>query len=306
MDASALDQLIIAMDPRAQAVLAVALIIMMYAISLGLRVDHFTFLKSDPKHFFGGLAAQVIALPAVTILLATILQPPPSIALGMIVVAACPGGNVSNFMSYAARGDTAYSVSLTAASSIIAALWTPAAILLWSSLYPPTSELLDTIEFNRASFVLQTTLLLAAPLCAGMVTAWLRRDFAERARKPLALFGAVLLAGVVIHGTIDFWPILVAGWALIMIPVILHNAVAFGLGAGVGRLLGASVARRRSLTIEVGIQNAGLAIVLLIAQLQGLGGAAAIAAVWGVWHLFSGGAMVSLYRYLDRRKAEAL
>ena len=303
MDASALDQLIIVMDPRAQAVLALALVIMMYAISLGLRVDHFAFLKSDPKHFFGGLAAQVIALPAVTILLATILQPPPSIALGMIVVAACPGGNVSNFMSYAARGDTAYSVSLTAASSIIAALWTPAAILLWSSLYPPTSELLDTIEFNRASFVLQTTLLLAAPLCAGMLTAWLRRDFAERMRKPLALFGAVLLAGVVIYGTIDFWPILVAGWALIMIPVILHNAVAFGLGAGVGRLLGA---RRRSLTIEVGIQNAGLAIVLLIAQLQGLGGAAAIAAVWGVWHLFSGGAMVSLYRYLDRRKAETL
>lgn len=301
MNASALDQLVIVMDPPAQAVLAVALIIMMYAISLGLRVEHFAFLRSDPKHFFGGLAAQIIGLPVVTIMLASILQPPPSIALGMIVIAACPGGNVSNFMSYAARGDTAYSVALTAGSSIIATLWTPAAILLWSDLYPPTSELLDTIEFNRASFVLQTTLLLAAPLTAGMVTAWLRRDFAERVRKPLALFGAFLLAGVVIHGTIDFWPVLIASWALIMGPVILHNAVAFGFGAGVGRLLGASIARRRSLTIEVGIQNTGLAIVVIIAQLQGLGGAAAIAAVWGVWHLFSGGAMVGLYRYLDHR-----
>lgn len=306
MDASALDQLVITMDPRAQIVLAIALVTMMYAISLGLRVEHFEFLRTDPKHFFGGLAAQIIALPAVTILLATILQPPPSIALGMIVVAACPGGNVSNFMSYAARGDTAYSVSLTAASSIVAALWTPAAILLWSDLYPPTAQLLETIDFNRASFVLQTTLLLAAPICLGMATAWFKRDFAEKVRKPLALFGAALLAAVVIHGSIDFWPILAAGWMLIMIPVILHNAAAFALGAGVGRLLNASVARRRSLTIEVGIQNAGLAIVLLIAQLKGLGGAAAIAAVWGVWHLFSGGAIVSLYRYIDRRKDKAL
>lgn len=306
MDASALDQLVITMDPRAQIVLAVAIVIMMFAIALGLRVEHFAFLRKDPKQFFGGLAAQIIALPAVTILLASILQPAPSIALGMIVVAACPGGNVSNFMSYAARGDTAYSVSLTAASSIIAALWTPAAILLWSGLYPPTSELLDTIEFDRVSFILQTTLLLAAPLCAGMATAWFRRDLAEKIRKPLALFGAFLLAGVVIQGTIDFWPILIAGWTLIMIPVILHNATAFVLGAGIGRALGASKARRRSLTIEVGIQNAGLAIVLLIAQLKGLGGAAAIAAVWGVWHLFAGGAMVALYRFIDRREDKAL
>lgn len=303
MDAQTLDQLTIALDPAAQSMLAGAIVIMMFAMALGLRPEHFSFLRKDPFHFWGGLAAQIIALPAMTIALAAILQPPPSIALGMIVVAACPGGNVSNFMTWSARGDTAYSVSLTAGSSVIAAIWTPAAILLWSGLYPPTADLLETIAFNRLSFVLQTTLMLAAPLSLGMAAAFYRPNAAEKIRKPLALFGAGILAVVIIRGTIDFWPILIGAWAMIMIPVALHNASAFALGAAAGRILSASPAQQRSLTFEVGIQNAGLAIVLLLAQLKGLGGAAAIAAVWGVWHFFSGGAMVAFYRYLDRRKA---
>lgn len=305
MNVETLDQLTIALDPAAQAMLAGAIIIMIFAIALGLKPAHFSFLRSDPKLFWGGLAAQLIGLPVMTLALVTILSPAPSIALGMIVVAACPGGNVSNFMTWSARGDTAYSVSLTAGSSIIAALWTPAAILLWSGLYQPTSVLLDTIEFSRVSFVMQTTLMLAAPLGLGMAAAHYYPRAAEKIRKPLALFGGGILGWVIISGVIGFWPLIVAGWMLIFIPVAIHNAAAFALGAASGRLLGASDARRRTLTFEVGIQNAGLAVVLLLAQLKGLGGAAAIAAVWGVWHFFSGGVMIALFRYLDRRKAKA-
>ncbi len=303
MDAETLDQLTIALDKGAQSLLAGAIIIMMFAIALGLKPEHFSFLRTHKKLFFGGLTAQLIGLPLMTIALAAVLSPPPSIALGMIVVAACPGGNVSNFMTWGARGDTAYSVSLTAGSSVIAALWTPAAILLWSEAYPPTAALLETIEFNRVSFILQTTLMLAAPLALGMLTAYRFPNAAEKIRKPLALFGGAVLAIVIIKGVADFWPLLVAGWMLIAIPVIAHNACAFALGAGAGRLLGANEARRRSLTFEVGIQNAGLAVVLLLAQLNGLGGAAAIAAAWGVWHFFSGGVMIVLFRTVDARKA---
>ena len=304
MDAQALNQLTIALDTTSQIMLASAIVIMMYAIALGLKPAHFGFLRSDPKLFFGGLAVQLFALPAVTIALAALLQPAPSIALGMIVVAACPGGNVSNFMTYASRGDTAYSVSLTAGSSVIAALWTPASILLWSELYPPTADLLETIDFDRFSFVMQTTFMLAAPLALGMTTAFIRPSTAGKLRRPLALFGAAIMAFVIIRGTIDFWPILIGAWAIIMVPVITHNAVAFMLGAAAGRILSASPPQQRSLTFEVGIQNAGLAVVLLIAQLKGMGGAAAIAAVWGVWHFFSGGAMIAYYRFLDRRKVK--
>lgn len=302
MDAQTLDQLTIALSPASQAILAAAIVIMIFAIALGLKPDHFSFLKTDPKLFWGGLAAQLVGLPLMTLLLVTSLAPHTSIALGMIVVAACPGGNVSNFMTWSARGDTAYSVSLTAGSSVIAALWTPAAILFWSSLYPPTAALLETIDFNRVSFIIQTTAMLAAPLALGMGGAHVFPAAAEKIRKPLALFGAAMLAVVVVNGTFRLATELFPAWALILVPVVLHNGAAFALGAGAGRLLGASVPRRRTLAFEVGIQNAGLAIVLLLAQLKGLGGAAAIAAVWGVWHFFSGGVMILLYRTIDARK----
>ncbi|WP_428407911.1 bile acid:sodium symporter family protein [Hyphococcus sp.] len=303
MTPDSLDLLTIALSPLSQGLLSAAIIIMIFAIALGLKPEHFSFLKSDPKLFWGGLAAQLIGLPLMTLLLVTALAPHPSIALGMIVVAACPGGNVSNFMTWSARGDTAYSVSLTAGSSVVAALWTPAAILFWSALYPPTAELLNTINFNRLSFVIQTTVMLAAPLTLGMLGAHYFPAAADKIRKPLALFGAGILAIVIIDGFIRLTGALLPAWSLILIPVALHNGAAFALGAGAGRLLGASVPRRRTLAFEVGIQNAGLAIVLLLAQLKGLGGAAAIAAVWGVWHFFSGGAMILLYRTLDSQKA---
>ena len=303
MTPATLDALTIALDPQSQRLLAGAIMIMMFAIALGLKPEHFLFLKTDAKMFFGGVAAQIVALPLVTLALVAVMKPAPSVALGMIVVAACPGGNVSNFMSWAARGDLAYSVSLTAASSIIAALWTPAAILVWSSLYPPTADLLNTIEFNRIAFIAQTTLMLAAPLAAGMMAAHWRPRLAERIRKPLALFGAGILAWVIIVGTIDMFPILLPAWALILVPVATHNAAAFATGAAAGRLLGANARRRRALTIEVGIQNAGLAVVILLAQMQGIGGAAAIAAVWGVWHFLSGGLIVAAFRTIDARKA---
>ena len=305
MDAAALDQLTIVLDGQARSLLAGAIVAMMFAIALGLRPEHFAFLRTNSKLFWGGLTAQLVGLPAMTIALVAILSPTPTIALGMIVVAACPGGNVSNFMTYASRGDTAYSVSLTAGSSVVAALWTPAAILFWSSLYPPTADLLQSIEFNRLSFVLQTTLMLAAPIAFGMIAAYFRPTLAERIRKPLALVGAGVLGFVIIEGVIEFFPVLKNAWALILIPVALHNAAAFALGAGAGHILRAPPPARRSLAFEVGIQNAGLAVVLLLAQMQGLGGAAAIAAAWGVWHFISGGAMVALYRLLDSKETRA-
>ncbi len=304
MNSDTLDQVTIVLNPIAQSLLALAIIVMMFAIALGLKREHFVFLRAAPGQFWGGLAAQIIGLPAITIALAALINASPSIALGMIVVAACPGGNVSNFMTFASRGDTAYSVSLTAGSSVIAAFWTPAAILFWSGLYPPTANLLDTIDFNRAAFVLQTTLLLAAPLAAGMATAHYLPNLSERIRGPLATIGAIILAYVIVSSLIGYWWLLKASWTLIAVPVVAHNAAAFALGAGAGRLLTAEPARRRSLTFEVGIQNAGLAVVLLLSQLKGLGGAAAIAAVWGVWHFVSGGAMIGFYRFLDWRKAK--
>lgn len=303
MDAAALDQINIVMNPASQFGLALALMLIMFSVALGLKPADFAAIAKTPRPYLSGVTAQVIGLPLLTLALVFTLKPSPSIALGMIVVAACPGGNVSNLMTFFGRGEVALSVAMTATSSIIAAIFTPSLILFWSNLYPPTAALLRSIEFDPVAFLLQTTILLAVPLGAGMATARLAPALAERIRGPGAAIGGGLIVILVIAGLYGVAPRLLGAMALIVPPVIIHNMLGFTLGAAAARIGRAADAGRRAITFEVGIQNSGLALVILLSQMQGLGGATAIAAMWGVWHLIAGGFMVALYRSIDTRHA---
>lgn len=301
MDISALDGLRIVLDPIGQAGVAAALVLVMFSVALGLRIDDFSFLRDRPVLFFGGVFAQVVALPFVTYLLILALSPPASIALGMIVVACCPGGAVSNLLTYLSRGNVAASVALTTTSSLLAAVLTPASILAWSHAYKPTASLLQSLDVSPLLFLAQTTMLLAVPLVCGMAVAAKAPDVAARIRKRTTIFGVSVLVGVIVYGIAYFFPVLYPALPMLGTIVILHNAVAFATGAAAGMLLSGLSPTRRALTFEIGIQNSGLAIVILIAQFDGLGGAAAIAAFWGVWHLVAGGLIVVLYRYGDAK-----
>ena len=223
----------------------------------------------------------------------------------MIVVACCPGGAVSNLMTHLSRGNVAVSVALTATSSIFAALLTPASILFWSHSYKPTAHLLKTLDVSPLIFLAQTTFLLALPLLAGMSVAAKAPDVAARIRKRAILVGASALLGVIIYGIVYFIDILIPVLSAVGIVVLLHNAMAFGIGALAGLALSRRSATRRALTFEIGIQNSGLALVILLSQLKGLGGAAAVATLWGVWHLIAGSLIVGLFRSWDNRKEKA-
>ena len=302
MGIAELDSLQIVLDPVGQAGVSIALMLVMFSVALSLRIDDFRFVVNKPLLFLGGIIAQVLVLPLVTFLLILAMTPPPSIALGMIVVACCPGGSVSNLMTYLSRGDTAVSVALTASSSMLAALLTPASILFWSHSYKPTSLLLQTLDVSPWVFLAQTTVLLAVPLIIGMSVAAKAPDVARAIRKRATILGASVLVGVIIYGIVYFFPSLVPALPLLGGIVVIHNGVAFATGAAAGFVLSGLRATRRALVFELGIQNSGLALVILIGQLKGLGGAAAIAAVWGVWHLIAGGVIVVVFRALDRMK----
>ena len=304
MDIGALDSLRIVLDPLGQAGVALALVLVMFSVALGLRVDDFAFLRDKPLLFAGGVISQVVILPLVTFLLILVLRPPASIALGMIVVACCPGGAVSNLLTYLSRGNVAASVALTATSSMLAAILTPTSILFWSEAYEPTATLLQTLDVNPLIFIGQTTLLLAVPLVLGMVLAARAPDVAARIRQRTTVLGVSVLVGVIIYGIVYFFPVLFPALPLLGGIVVLHNAVAFATGALAGRALSRLSATRRALTFEIGIQNSGLALVILLSQLKGLGGAAAIAAVWGVWHLIAGGLLAVFFRQLDVFRGE--
>lgn len=302
MNIEALDSLRIALDPIGQAGVAVALMLMMFSIALGLRARDFALLVERPLVFLAGVLSQVVGLPLLTFALIHGFSPPPSIALGMIVVACCPGGASSNLLTYLGRGNVAFSVSLTATSSLLAALLTPASILLWSHAYAPTASLLKTIDVSPLAFLLQTMLLLGVPLIVGMLMAVRTPSLAERIRRYTGAAGAAVLGGVIVYGTVYFFPILIDALPYLATVAVLHNAAAFSLGAATGALLRVDGGVRRALTFEVGIQNSGLALVILVGQLHGVGGAAAIAAVWGVWHLVAGGLIVGVFRMLDSRR----
>ena len=301
MDIGTLDSLRIVLDPAGQAAIALALVLVMFSVALGLSTDDFGLLKSRPSLFVGGILTQVIGLPLLTFVVLNLVSVPASIALGMLVVASCPGGATSNLMTFLARGNVAYSVSLTTASSVFAAVLTPASILFWSNLYPPTATLLDELDVSPLMFLVQTMLLLALPIAAGMLLAARAPDVAARLRKRTALLGSLVLAGVVVYGIATLYPVLGPAVPMLLTVAVLHNAAAFALGALAGFALRADRPSRRALIFEIGIQNSGLAIVILIGQLEGLGGAAAIAGTWGVWHLVGGGIIVTLMRQWDRR-----
>ena len=300
MDIGALDSLRIVLDPVGQTGVALALMLVMFSVALGLRVEDFAFLRDKPVLFLGGVFAQVVVLPLVTFLLILALRPAASIALGMIVVACCPGGAVSNLLTYLSRGNVAASVALTATSSLLAAILTPTSILVWSHAYEPTATLLQTLDVSPVLFLAQTTFLLAVPLILGMIIAAKAPDVAARIRQRTTLLGVSVLIGVIIYGIAYFFPVLFPALPLLGTIVVLHNAVAFATGAIAGALLSRLSATRRALTFELGIQNSGLALVILLSQLKGLGGAAAVAAVWGVWHLVAGGAIATMFWLIDR------
>lgn len=297
-DPSALDAIRITLDPNLNSILPVALAAIMFAVALSLKPADFTFLKQDPVRFGGAALMQLLGLPILTLGLIYLIEPRPSVALGMIVVACCPGGTVSNFFSHLARADTALSVSLTATSSLLAALLTPVSIIVWSSLYGPTDQLVTEIALDPMSFIIQTTIILAIPLALGMGLAVWQPRIAARIRPFFSGFGLLVLATLVITGVQGNWDVFISAGLGLFAIVVLHNALAFLLGWGSGRVIGFDAGKRRALTIEIGIQNSGLAIIILLGQFGGVGGAAAITVMWGVWHLIAGLTLAGVFRYV--------
>jgi len=293
---TAIDDFRLELGQGSEWAMALALFTMMMAVALNLKLDHFAFLKQAPKPFWLGVTSQLLVLPVLTLSLCFLLNPAPSVALGMLLIASCPGGNVSNMLVLLARGNLALSVSLTATSSLMAALVTPFAILFWSSLYPPTADLLKQINFDAIGFLVQTSLILALPLILGLIVSHRFPDLARRLRQPLILIGGGLLIAIIVVALTRYWGVFLSLGAALLGLVVIHNGLAFLAGNIVARLFKLLPADRRALTFEVGIQNSGLAIVILLSQLGGLGGAAAVAGLWGTWHIIAGLLLVLWFR----------
>lgn len=206
----------------------------------------------------------------------------------MILVASCPGGSFSNIMTWLARGNVAVSVSMTAVSSLAATVLTPLNFAFYGWLNPHTREYLTQITLEPGGILLLVLLVLALPLVLGMVTGRKLPGLVERSEKPLRIISLLVFLGFVAIAFSNNFGLFLERFHSFFWLVVFHNLMALSLGYGMGMLLKLPVADRRAVTMEVGIQNSGLGLVILFTFFPEAGGMMLITAFWGVWHLVSG------------------
>ncbi|WP_242204774.1 bile acid:sodium symporter family protein [Aestuariivivens insulae] len=290
-----LDQVKINFDSTGLWGLNIALAVVMFGVALGVTIDDFKQLLKTPKLLFVGVLSQFVLLPLLTFLLVLYIKPQPSIALGMVMVAACPGGNISNFMTHLAKGNTALSVSLTAFATFLAVFMTPFNFQFYGSLYQPTAQLLKTVELNFFELFKLVVLILGIPLMLGMFFRSRNAMMAIRLSKWLKPFSILVFSLIVILAFAKNIEVFNTYIHRVFMLTVSHNVLALLLGFLMAYLFKLSFKNKKTITIETGIQNSGLGLLLIFTFFEGLGGMAILVAFWGIWHIISGLILASFW-----------
>lgn len=295
-------------------IINIVLALVMFGVALGINPSEFKTVFVRPKSAIIGLISQWILLPAMTFLLILIFrnQITPMVAMGMILVASCPGGNISNFMSSLSKANTELSISLTAITTSAATLVTPFNFAFWGGLYTRflsryADAALQPLHIDVWQTLETVFILLGIPLVLGMLFVRFFPKIAEKMKKPFQYFSLLFFIAMVVLSFSNNFDLFLDYIFYIFIIVLIHNALALGIGYAAGSAFKLPVKDRRTLTIEVGIQNSGLGLVLLFNPKifppeLALGGMLFITAWWGVWHIISGLSVSFAFRYADKRR----
>lgn len=269
-------------------VVNLTLTLIMFGVALDIKMSDFTNLLKSPKPVIVGIISQFLLIPFVTFLMILIIEPYPSVALGMIMVAACPGGNISNFMTKLAGGNAALSVSLTAFASVAALFMTPLNFAIWGSFYEPTSEILTRVKVAPSEVARFVLLILGIPLVLGMFINHYRPKFASKASrflKPVSILIFLLFVAGAFYNNLD---IFLEHIHYVFVLVIAHNGILLLVGFYFARWNKLTYLNQKTLSIETGIQNSGLGLLLVFSFFNGLGGMALFVAFWAIWDIVSG------------------
>lgn len=290
-------------------VVNIILAFVMFGVALGIKPQTFKDVFTNPKSVILGVLLQWVALPAVTFLIALALNAwiTPMIALGMILVASCPGGNISNFMSSFSKGNIELSVSMTAITTAFAPVVTPLNFFFWGSLYSHVIAMNSDIPRLVIPFLPmleQIVLLLGVPIVLGLLFAHYFPGATKKITQPAQVLSILLFLAMAAVSFSQNFQLIVDNIIYVFFIVLIHNASALSTGYLGGMLAKVPVRDRRSLTIEIGIQNSGLGLILLFNPAifppeiwhGHYGGMLFITAWWGIWHIVSGLTVASLFR----------
>lgn len=294
-----IDQVQLHFNPAALAALNAILGLVMFGIALDLKVADFRLALKSPKGLVLATVGHHLIFPAMTYALIWIINPVPSIALGMILVSSCPAGHLSNFLTHLSKGNAALSVSASAVSTALAIVMTPLNFNFWGNLHPVTHDLMRTISLDPWVMLKDIVILLGLPLALGMWVSHQFPKFAARAERPMKRFSMVVFSLFVVGALAANFRQFMEYIQFVVVVVFIHNGLALVTGFSLSTLLGLSERDRRAVTFEMGIQNSGLGLILIFNLFNGLGGMAIITAWWGIWHIVSGLALATFWSKRD-------
>ena len=310
-----LDAIKVNMNEAGMNAINIVLAFVMFGVALGIKPKTFVDIVKKPQSIMLGIICQLILLPALTFLLTITFKNwiSPMIALGMILVASCPGGNISNFITSLSRGNTELSVSLTAFNTAACIFTTPLNFSFWGRMYLNFAEkrmLLPELEIPFWEIFKTIVILLGIPLVLGMLCSQYLPKVAQMLKKPMQYLSVaffILMVVLTFGNNIDAFMKCIR---YIFLIVFVHNLLALGIGFGTGTLFKVPYKDRRTITIETGIQNSGLGLVLLFNTAifdpmiwANNGGMVVITAWWGVWHIVSGLTLAYAWRIRGRKEA---
>ena len=287
-----------------QIILSMVLATMVFSVALEFRIEDFKRVAQTPKAVICGLIPQFLLLPVGTWLATLWLDLPPSIEAAMILVAACPGGSLSNVVTHIGRGNTALSVSISAVASTIALFATPFNFSWMIATNPETASWLKELSIDSSGIYISLLLLLGVPLSLGLLASHRLPHLTERIRKPLGHFSLIALLLFIVAGLIKERQLLTLGLLPTLLLVVLHNASGLFFGWVTSKVMGVGERDRRAIMIEGGMQNSGLALGIIAVQFNSDLGMVTLASLWGIWHIVSGMSLAYFWRMKDARLAD--
>lgn len=290
------DDIRIAFDANAMTLLRIIIAAILFGIALDTSLDDFRRAAKRPGPIAVGVFAQFLVLPAITFGLTLLLGVRGSVALGMILVACCPPGNVSNIVTHQARGDVALSVSMTAVSNLLSIVLMPLNFAFWGALHPTGGPLMRQIHLDALGMLVEVVLVIGLPFVVGLAVRHVFPAVSRRAGRivgPVAFLALTALIGVSLAKN---WELFITWIGVVMVAVALHDALALGLGYGIARGFRLDEAATKAMTFEVGVRNAGLGLLLVFSFFEGLGGMALVAAWWGIWDIIAALAVARVWR----------
>ena len=270
--------------------------IVLFGMGLTLTLDDFKRILTQPLMVIVGTVAHFIIMPLIAWVLCLVFQLPTELAVGVILVGCCPGGTSSNVMTYLSKGDVALSVGMTACTTIMAPVVTPALVLLLAG---------QSIDVSYVSMLMSIVQVVLVPIVLGFIINAIAPKVSEVFGKVLPLISVVAISLIIMAVVSANAAKLMTSGLLIIAVVMLHNVLGYAFGYGVGRVLGLSKAQMRTLSIEVGMQNSGLATSLALTHFATMPLAAVPGTVFSVWHNISGAVYANILARTAEKKEAA-